>query len=45
MDKEDSIADWKRMYDSLTDPEEIEKAKREHERKLRKEDKMRDTGL
>lgn len=39
-----NAADFLRMYKSLTDPEEIEKAKRLAARKARREERMRDTG-
>lgn len=45
MNKQESIADWKRMYDSLTDPEQIEKNKQRADREKRREERMADTGL
>lgn len=45
MTKEERIEDMKRMYESLTNPDIIEKNRREEERKKRKEDKVKDTGL
>lgn len=45
MTEQESIADWMRMYKSLTDPDVKEKAKREAERKERAENKKKDTGL
>lgn len=45
MTTEESIADWLRMYKSITDPEKREQAKREEERRQRREAKVLDTGL
>jgi len=44
MKKEKDKEHWKRMYDSLTNPEEIEKAKQNEERKKRSEERKADTG-
>lgn len=44
MTKEESIADWKRMYNALTDPHELDEAKRRTERTKRREEKIADTG-
>lgn len=45
MTKDDSAADFLRMYTELTDPEEREKARRLEERRQRIEDRKADTGL
>ncbi len=44
MDKAESIADWQRMYNGLTDPDEVEKNKQKAERQKRIEEKKADTG-
>lgn len=44
MTSEESAKDFKDMYVSLTDPDEIEKNRRTAERQKRKEERMADTG-
>lgn len=44
MTTDESIADWKRMWLSLTDPEEIEKNRRRAEREIRRKERMTDAG-
>lgn len=45
MKKENRIKDLKKMYDSMTNPVEIDKARREAEKKERLENEKKDTGL
>ena len=45
MNKKHRIAEFKNMYLSVTDPEEVQKAKRKAEREARFEEKVSDTGL
>jgi hypothetical protein len=45
MQKEKSIRDWKRMYDSLTNPDSQAKARRDIQKDKRKKEKQSDTGL
>lgn len=44
MTDKESAEHFRRMYDSLTDPEEVEKNKRLADREKRKEERMSDTG-
>lgn len=44
MNKADSIADWQRMFNSLTDPDEIEKNERIAKQAAYKNERMADTG-
>jgi hypothetical protein len=45
MNTTESTEDWLRMFKTLSDPEEREKAKRKHDREKRREEKVADTGL
>ena len=44
MTSDESKEDWLRMYHSLNDPEERERAKNEADQKKRREERMADTG-
>lgn len=44
MTKDESIADWQRMYEELTSPEKREEAKRQAERTASRNERMSDTG-
>lgn len=45
MKQEASIKDWKRMYDSLTNPDSQARARRKIQQEKRKKEKISDTGL
>lgn len=45
VEKSKRIKDWNRIFKSITDSEEIAKAKREADKKKRIEERIKDTGL